>query len=177
VSTLLRHRFAIALCTAALIGLLLGGLQVDRMIVVILAALLGVVAAFPLSRRKTRGGMPEWRHRVDREYRLKIDGTTITLLHEDTPALRFEWRDVVEIQSVAREGFPPLFLRIVTDAATYELPEGIRYTRELEQRFIHALPGYDEQRTVRAPLPEGAKRAASLWRRDDPHPKRADWDD
>ena len=67
----------------------------------------------------------------------------------------------------------------MTATGEYLVPDGGRYARQLEQQFIYALPGYHEQAVVTVPAPAGYDRATSMWRKDDPYPKRelseVDW--
>lgn len=113
-----------------------------------------------------------WQRRIDREYRLEIDGHHVSVFHLEQPCTRFDFKDPIEIQYLSRrDAFPPLFWKIVTPAGEFTLPDGGSYVREFRQRFISALPDYRAQRTVHVTPPAGFTGAMSMWRKDDPHPK------
>ena len=65
-----------------------------------LAAALGaLVVVFDLARWRHRDA-GAWQRQIDREFRLRIAGTTISVLRNEAVQVEFEWRDVVEIQSL-----------------------------------------------------------------------------
>lgn len=175
-----RRRLVLFVTAAALLGASGAVLDLPRTTLTVLAAALGaLVVVFDLARWRHRDA-GAWQRQIDREFRLRIAGTTISVLRNEAVQVEFEWRDVVEIQSLSRRGtFPPLFWKVVTATGEYFVPDGGRYARQLEQQFIYALPGYHEQAVVTVPAPAGYDRATSMWRKDDPYPKRelseVDW--
>ena len=142
----------------------------------------GAVAAVVLwiTMRKSGHGLrdgAEWQRRIEREYRLDIEGQTISLFRNGRLETRFVWRDVVEVLSIRVEAFPGVRWKIVTAEGTFLLPGGGRNMRPLADEFIYKLPGYYEQRAVDVPPQPPELHTASLWRKDDPYPKRESLDD
>lgn len=126
-------------------------------------------------RPDSRDDIAEWQRQVDREYRLDIDGNRIALFRNGVLTTQFVWSEVIEIQSIHRhDHFPPLWWKIITNSGEYLLPMGGHRLAEFERRFVHALSGYYEQRTVTIDQHNGVN---SLWRQNDPYPKRPAGDD
>lgn len=113
-----------------------------------------------------------WQRQIDREYRLEISSNAIVLYHLEQIASHFEFIDPIEIQHIGRDVFPPLMWKIVLKKGEFFLPNGGRYADEFKKQFIYLLPGYYEQKTVEAAPPEGFNSAQSMWRKEDPYPKR-----
>jgi len=114
-----------------------------------------------------------WQRQIDREYRLEIEGSQVTVFHLDQLCTCFAFHDPVEIQLLSRrDEFPPLSWKVITPAGEFMLPDGGRYAREFTARFVYALPGYYDQRVAFVSPPAGFRSAMSLWRKNDPWPKR-----
>jgi hypothetical protein len=166
---------------AGVLGLVMGFLQLRGGVVAVGVAFIVTLALLQSYRSgqkfKDAGA---WQRQIDREYRLSIDGTDITLYRNETVATQFRWHGLVEVHLVSRrKAFPPLFWKITTADGEFFIPCGGRYAREFAKQLIYALPRYHEQRSVKVPAPEGYERAVSLWRKDDPHPRQAvsyDWE-
>lgn len=143
-----------------------------------------------------------WQARIDRDYLLEIDGVTVTLYRNKTsPAIqnhrdgedpieiqnfvagaevltKFDWINVIEVQSLSSNGkFPPLYWCFIMESGQYLIPDGGRYAGVLEQDFIYKLPRYHDQQVVEIQPPTGFDRALSMWRKNDPYPKRTPSDD
>jgi len=92
---------------AALLGASGAVLDLPRTTLTVLAAALGaLVVVFDLARWRHRDA-GAWQRQIDREFRLRIAGTTISVLRNEAIQVEFEWRDVVEIQSLSRRGTFP----------------------------------------------------------------------
>lgn len=164
---------ALLACSLAL-GCVAAYLELEKSIAMLFAAVfamiwIGLEARFI---RKKPADAGEWQRRIDREYRLEIDDTLLSLYRHDVLAGRFRWDGVNEIQLQRCAGFPHLLWRVIADHGEFLLPNGGRYAREFEMAFIYRLPGYYEQRVVKAQPLDGFRSASSLWRRNDRYPKR-----
>jgi hypothetical protein len=158
---------------AAVLGLAIGPLHLSGSVIVVgvtaIAALALLVQYWSEWKLKDAGA---WQRQIDREYRLSIDGTNVTLYRNQTVTTQFRWHGLIEVQLVSRyKAFPPLFWKLTTADGDFFIPNGGRYAREFEKQLIYTLPGYYEQRSVTVPAPKGYERARSMWRKDDPHPK------
>lgn len=166
---------------AAVLGPAVGLLQLSGSVFVVGAAAITALALLVWYRSERKLKDPgAWQRQIDREYRLSIDGTNVTLYRNQTVTTQFRWHGLFEVQLVSRyKAFPPSFWKLTTTDGDFFIPNGGRYAREFEKQLIYALPGYYEQRSVTVPAPKGYERAHSMWRKDDPHPKQevnSDWE-
>jgi len=174
-----KHAFKFLLLFALAVGTIAGLMGVDKRALLIVIAILAVLWLLlfrkPLSTQEDRGA---WQRRIDREYRLEINESTITLFHNEALDAKFEWRNVLEVQMLRRrKTFPPLVWKIISRDGEFILPNGGRYAREFEKQFIYALPGYYEQKVVKISAAFEFTNAFSMWRANDPYPKRPYSDD
>lgn len=115
----------------------------------------------------------EWQRQIEREYRIDIDGNFINVFRNGALEENFEWKNLIEIQHIQNERpFPPLLWKIITKDGQYLVPSGGSCTREFCQKFIYSLPEYYDQQTVSINGVGGSYIGNSMWRKEDPYPKR-----
>jgi len=121
-----------------------------------------------------------WQRQLDSRFTLEldIDSNRFSLYDGRQKTTSFVWANIVEIQSLRREGFPPRMWNIVTESGSWLVPHGGKYAEVLNDR-IHALPDYQTQQVVKLRPPPGYDNASSMWRKDDHYPKLdpSDFDD
>jgi hypothetical protein len=174
-----KHGTKLTLGLAAVLAPAIPLLHLSRAAIVVGLISIGALAMLVQYRsdsRRENANTPQ--PQIDHEYRLSIDGTHVTLFRNQTVATQFRWHELLEVQLVSRHKGPsPQFWKLTTVDGDFFIPSGVDCSREFETQLIHNLPGYYEQRTLTAPAPEGYERALSMWRKDDPHPKREVTDD
>jgi len=119
------------------------------------------------------GNLEAWQRKIERRFTLEldIDSNRFSLHDETETTASFVWANIVEIQSLRRECFPPRMWNIVTESGSWLVPAGGRYAEVLTDR-IYALPGYHTQQVVKLSPPPGYDSASSMWRKDDNYSKR-----
>jgi len=121
-----------------------------------------------------------WQRQIESRFTLELDtDSNRFFLYDGTQkTASFVWANIIEIQRLRREGFPPRMWNIVTESGSWLVPDGGRYSEALTDR-IYALPDYHMQQMVKLSPPPGYDSASSVWRKNDRHPKRdpSDFDD
>lgn len=176
-----KYSFTLVLGLTFMVGMAWGFLNINKSLLIAVIFSLAVIW-FLVWFKRDKSQKPEdpgaWQRLIDAEYRLEIHGSTVTLYRHDEQVTQFEWLNVIEIQHLRRKGdFPPLFWKIITEDGEFLIPNGGSYARTFEEQSIYALPGYYDQRVASIPAPEGYIHAMSMWRKDDPYPKRERSDD
>jgi hypothetical protein len=166
---------------AVVLGLVIGALQLSGSALFVALASIAALAMLLWFRSEHKlKDSGAWQRQIDREYRLSIDGTNVTVYRHEMVAAQLVWHGIIEVQLVSRHNaFPPLFWKVTNVDGDFFIPCGGCYARQFEEQLLHRLPGYYEQRSVTVSAPQGYLRASSLWRKDDPHPKQevtSDWE-
>jgi hypothetical protein len=168
------YGFTVAIVVAFIASIFFGIMDVGKdtflLFTVAIAIIYGVIE-WRSPKETTDTGA--WQRQIDHEYKLDINEKCVTLYRFEQVELTFQFIDPIEIQYVCRRnGFPPNFWRVILENGEYFLPDGGRCASKLEKEFIYSLPGYFDQRTIRVKCPSGFNSAKSMWRKNDPYPKR-----